>query len=67
MDATHLLQSDSLTFAPDDLERRSLTAERVYHDYAPRVYSVARRMVASDLVIAGIPGVRSAVESVMVS
>src|SRR4051812_127676 len=26
----------------------SLSAEQVYHDYAPRVYSVARRMVASD-------------------
>src|SRR5438445_2081783 len=48
MDATHLLQSDSLTFAPDDLERRSLTAERVYHDYAPRVYNMARRMVSNE-------------------
>src|SRR5262245_50382644 len=26
----------------------NLSAEQVYHDYAPRVYSVARRMVASD-------------------
>src|SRR5262245_65655349 len=26
----------------------SLSAEQVFHDYAPRVYSVARRMVASD-------------------
>jgi RNA polymerase sigma-70 factor, ECF subfamily len=27
----------------------ALSAEKVYHDYAPRVYSMARRMVASDL------------------
>ena len=26
----------------------SLSAEQVFHDYAPRVYSMARRMVASD-------------------
>src|SRR3954451_25199603 len=26
----------------------NLSAEQVYHDYAPRVYSVARKMVASD-------------------
>jgi RNA polymerase sigma-70 factor (ECF subfamily) len=29
-------------------DRLNLSAEQVYHDYAPRVYSVARRMVASD-------------------
>jgi RNA polymerase sigma-70 factor (ECF subfamily) len=27
----------------------NLSAEQVYYDYAPRVYSVARRMVASDV------------------
>jgi RNA polymerase sigma-70 factor, ECF subfamily len=32
--------------SPDSSQ--SLSAEQVYHDYAPRVYSVARRMVASD-------------------
>src|SRR6188472_1423919 len=26
-----------------------LSAEQVYHDYAPRVYNMARRMVASDV------------------
>src|SRR5262245_16266098 len=26
-----------------------LSAEQVYHDYAPRVYNMARRMVASDI------------------
>src|SRR3954454_19235522 len=26
-----------------------LSAEQVYHDYAPRVYSMARRMVANDI------------------
>src|SRR5213593_4240991 len=48
MDETQLLQPDSLTFAPEDLERRTLTAERVYHDYAPRVYNIARRMVSNE-------------------
>src|SRR2546430_11627616 len=48
MDQTHLLEAESLLFAPDDLERRSLTAERVYHDYAPRVYNMARRMVSNE-------------------
>src|SRR5438067_12190124 len=48
MDETQLLESESLLFAPDDLERRSLTAERVYHDYAPRVYNMARRMVSNE-------------------
>src|SRR5258708_11560645 len=28
--------------------RPPISAEQVYHDYAPRVYSMARRMVASD-------------------
>ncbi len=35
--------------APDGLSAAPLSAERVYHDYAPRVYNMARRMVASDL------------------
>ena len=48
MDELHLLQSNSLTFAPKDLERLPLTAERVYHDYAPRVYNMARRMVSNE-------------------
>lgn len=48
MDEPHLLQADFLTFAPDDLERVPLTAERVYHVYAPRVYNMARRMVSNE-------------------
>ena len=48
MDEPHLLPSDSLTFAPEDLERLTLTAERVYHDYAPRVYNMARRMLSNE-------------------
>src|SRR6266516_7076757 len=47
MDEPHL-QSDSLTFAPEDPERLPLTAERVYRDYARRVYSMARRMVSNE-------------------
>jgi RNA polymerase sigma-70 factor (ECF subfamily) len=30
-------------------EATPLSAEQVYHDYAPRVYNMARRMVASDI------------------
>jgi RNA polymerase sigma-70 factor (ECF subfamily) len=30
-------------------DRTSLSVEQVYHDYAPRVFSVARRMVSSDV------------------
>jgi|SRR5262245_4823283 len=48
MDESHLLQSDPLPFAPDDRQRRNLTAEQVYHDYAPRVYNTARRMVRNE-------------------
>lgn len=32
-----------------DSELPILSAEQVFHDYAPRVYSMARRMVASDV------------------
>src|SRR5262247_1834630 len=48
MDETHLLESEFLPFAPADLERRSLTVVGVYHDYAPRVYNMARRMVSNE-------------------
>src|SRR5437763_16128711 len=48
MDETQLLQPDSLTFAPEDVERRTLTAERVYRTYAPRIYNTARRMVSNE-------------------
>src|SRR5262245_64076333 len=34
--------------APDTARPAPLSAEQVYHDYAPRVYNVARRMVAND-------------------
>src|SRR3954451_854670 len=48
MDATHLIDSDSPIFPPDDLARLTLTAEQVYHDYGPRVYNMARRMVSNE-------------------
>lgn len=41
--ATKEIHSDSPHLTPP------LSAEQVYHDYAPRVYHVARRMVASDM------------------
>src|SRR5438876_607859 len=40
-------------FSPDPTSRPGdaapLSAEQVYHDYAPRVYNMARRMVRNDL------------------
>lgn len=48
MDATRLIEANSLTFAADDLERLTLTAEQVYHDYGPRVFNVARKIVSNE-------------------
>src|SRR5256886_11712065 len=31
------------------MQSETLTPEQVFHDYAPRVYSLARRMLGSDL------------------
>jgi RNA polymerase sigma-70 factor (ECF subfamily) len=36
------------THSPPTRQRQPLSAEQVYRDYAPRVYNMARRMVASD-------------------
>src|SRR5438067_5997758 len=33
---------------PTDRNGHTLTAERVFRDYAPRVYSLARRMLGND-------------------
>jgi RNA polymerase sigma-70 factor (ECF subfamily) len=35
--------------SPETRPRNLPSAEQVYHDYAPRVYSMARRMVANDI------------------
>src|SRR6516165_39881 len=48
MDATRLINSKSLQFAPGDLQRLRLTAEQVYHAYGPRVYNMARKMVSNE-------------------
>ena len=48
MDEPHPITSDSLTLPAEDLQRRQLTAEQVYHDYAPRIYNMARRMVSNE-------------------
>src|SRR3954451_12138004 len=48
MDEPHPIIPDSLPLARDDLQRLHLTAEQVYHDYAPRIYSMARRMVSNE-------------------
>src|SRR5215467_9614883 len=37
------------TTSPETRPKTPLSAEQVYHDYAPRVYNMARRMVASDI------------------
>src|SRR5437763_10975214 len=36
-------------FSPYQTATAPLSAEQVYHDYAPRVYNMARRMVRSDV------------------
>src|SRR5262245_13313812 len=48
MDDPILLPADSPSLFVDD-QPTELTPERVYQDYAPRVYNTARRMVQSDL------------------
>jgi RNA polymerase sigma-70 factor (ECF subfamily) len=48
MDDPILLSADSPSLFVDD-QPTELTPERVYQDYAPRVYNMARRMVQSDL------------------
>jgi len=37
------------THSPQTVTDAPLSVEQVYHDYAPRVYNMARRMVASDI------------------
>src|SRR5258706_2160519 len=41
--------ADKTSAAEDDFHPIPLSAEQVYHDYAPRVYHVARRLVSSDV------------------
>jgi RNA polymerase sigma-70 factor (ECF subfamily) len=48
MDEPLPIASDSLTLAPEGRQRLRLTAEQVYHDYAPRIYNMARRMVSNE-------------------
>src|SRR5690349_17703883 len=36
------------THSPETRPKQTLSAEQVYHDYGPRVYNMARKMVASD-------------------
>src|SRR5436305_290261 len=48
MEEPHPIHPDSLPFAPNDLQRFPLTAEQVYHTYAPRIYNTARRMVSNE-------------------
>jgi RNA polymerase sigma-70 factor, ECF subfamily len=49
MDETQAtIDSESRPLAPEELQRRGLTAEQVYHDYAPRIYNMARRMVHNE-------------------
>jgi RNA polymerase sigma-70 factor, ECF subfamily len=41
--------ADTTSVAEDDFHPVPLSAEQVYHDYAPRVYHMARRMLSSDV------------------
>ena len=49
MDDPILLPDGSPSLLLDDSPAPELTPEQVYQDYAPRVYTVARRMVRNDL------------------
>ena len=48
MDATGLIETEAPPHTSDDLKRLTLTAEQVYHAYGPRVYNMARKMVANE-------------------
>jgi RNA polymerase sigma-70 factor (ECF subfamily) len=52
MDALQTIEAGDEPAAGDACPLRTnvdvLTAERIYHDYAPRVYNLARRMVRTD-------------------
>jgi RNA polymerase sigma-70 factor (ECF subfamily) len=48
MDRSQLLDSGRTPEPPQDRSPPPLSAEQIYHDYAPRVYHVARRMVRDD-------------------
>src|ERR1700722_14028436 len=41
--------ADTTSVAEDHCQPVPLSAEQVYHDYAPRVYHMARRMLSSDV------------------
>jgi len=49
MDGIDRTITDTMSVAEDDFHAAPLSAEQVYHDYAPRVYYVARRMLSSDV------------------
>jgi RNA polymerase sigma-70 factor (ECF subfamily) len=49
MDATKTPGAGRKPVPEDDYCTRPLSAEQVYHDYAPRVYNTARKMLRSDL------------------
>jgi len=41
--------ADKMSAPEDDVSSAPLSAEQIYHDYAPRVYHMARRMLSSDV------------------
>ena len=49
MDATKTPGAGRKPIPEDDFCTPPLSAEQVYHDYAPRVYNTARKMLRSDL------------------
>ncbi len=49
MDAAQPLGGDSPDIVSHSPSAPHLTVEQVFHDYAPRVYHVARRMLSNDL------------------
>src|ERR1700722_10546781 len=49
MERIERMNTDTTSVAEDTFYPIPLSVEQVYHNYAPRVYNVARRMLSSDV------------------
>jgi len=49
MNGNRIHAAGPMPVTPDSVFRPPISAEQVYHDYAPRVYHTARRIVSNDM------------------
>src|SRR5437764_4413184 len=49
MEPIERTKTDTTSVAEDDFHPVPLSAEQIYHDYASRVFHMARRMLSSDV------------------